>query len=344
MGSLKELLNLAQSQTGYEEKHSAYMLDDFHANAGQRNYTKYSRDVNKWGLMGCQGQPWCATYQFWLEAKVFGVDTALSHFCMDRSNYQGYNCFSIYHAFGRKGRTSDKPGSGCLVIFKHSHIGRVTGIRNGRIYTNEGNTSALYGDSNGGTVKNKDYSVSDSNILGYCLIDYGDSGNTGNTGSWAVTGTSAGKKPDVVKEQDIIKNRVKSYQCWLNTWYCRLLCQYCGGCLEEDGVYGEKTRGASLAVWKDILNRLYGCSLSVDSPDFGEKCRNSAARAVIKNGSTGTLTAIAEGILAAKGFYRENIDAVFGNGMEMAVRSFQKAHGLDTDGIIGKETWRRLLK
>ena len=338
MGSLRELLSLAQSQTSYEEKHSAYMLDDFHANAGSRNYTKYSRDVNNWGLMGCQGQPWCATYQFWLEAKVFGVDTALSHFCMDRSNYQGYNCFSIYHAFGRKGRTSDKPEPGCLVIFKHSHIGRVTGIRSGRIYTNEGNTSALYGDSNGGTVKNKDYAVSDSTIQGYCLIDYGGPGNTENTGNSAVTDTPAHKKPDVVKE------RVKSYQCWLNTWYCKLLCQYCGGCLEEDGVYGEKTRKASLAVWKDILNRLYGCSLSVGSPDFGEKCRNAAARAVIKNGSTGTLPAIAEGILAAKGFYRGNIDAVFGNGMETAVRSFQKAQGLEIDGIIGKETWRRLLK
>ena len=55
MGSLRELLTLAQSQNGYEEKHSAYMLDDFHANAGSRNYTKYSRDVNNWGLMGCQG-------------------------------------------------------------------------------------------------------------------------------------------------------------------------------------------------------------------------------------------------------------------------------------------------
>ena len=52
----------------------------------------------------------------------------------------------------------------------------------------------------------------------------------------------------------------------------------------------------------------------------------------------------AEGILAAKGFYRGNIDAVFGNGMETAVRSYQKAQGLEIDGIIGKETWRRLLK
>lgn len=336
MGSLKELLSLAQSQVGYQEKQNASMLDDFRANAGYRNYTKYSRDVNNWGLMGCQGQPWCATYQFWLEAKVFGVDTALSHFCMSRSNYQGYNCFSIYHAFAGKGRTSDKPEPGCLVIFKHSHIGRVTGIRNGRIYTNEGNTSALYGDSNGGTVRNKDYAVSDSNIQGYCLIDYGTPGSAGNAG--ISPGSDAGRKPDTVKE------RVESYQRCLNTWYPGLLRRCCGGCLEEDGVYGEKTRNASLAVWKDILNRLYGCSLTPGDNVFGEKCREAASGAVVKNGSTGTLPAIAEGILAAKGFYQGNIDAIFGDSMETAVRRFQKAQGLEMDGIIGKETWSRILK
>lgn len=338
MGSLKELLSLAQSQVGYQEKQNASMLDDFRANAGYRNYTKYSRDVNNWGLMGCQGQPWCATYQFWLEAKVFGVETALSHFCMSRSNYQGHNCFSIYHAFAGKGRTSDTPEPGCLVIFKHSHIGRVTGIRNGRIYTNEGNTSALYGDSNGGTVKNKDYAVSDSNIQGYCLIDYGASGSAGNAGTSPDPDGEAGRKPDTVKE------RVESYQRWLNTWYPGLLRRCCGGCLEEDGVYGEKTRNASLAVWKDILNRLYGCSLTPGDNAFGEKCREAASGAVIKNGSTGTLPAIAEGVLAAKGFYQGNIDAIFGNSMETAVRRFQKVQGLETDGIIGKKTWSRILK
>ena len=38
------------------------------------------QEINNWGLDGCQGQPWCATYQFWLEARIFGVETALKHF------------------------------------------------------------------------------------------------------------------------------------------------------------------------------------------------------------------------------------------------------------------------
>ena len=48
------------------------------------------------------------------------------------------------------------------MVFRHSHIGRVTAVRNGYVYTNEGNTSALYGDSNGGTVKTKKYRIGES--------------------------------------------------------------------------------------------------------------------------------------------------------------------------------------
>ena len=47
--------HLAGSVREKSEKHSAYMLDDFHANAGRRNYTKYSRDVNNWGGDGLPG-------------------------------------------------------------------------------------------------------------------------------------------------------------------------------------------------------------------------------------------------------------------------------------------------
>ena len=54
MASLKELLALAKGQAGYQEKASNACLDDFHENAGYRNYTKYSRDVDNWGLEGCQ--------------------------------------------------------------------------------------------------------------------------------------------------------------------------------------------------------------------------------------------------------------------------------------------------
>ena len=60
--------------------------------------------MNNWGLAGCQGQPWCATYQFWLEAMTFGVAEALEHYHMTEDYYRGYNCFATYRAFEQAGR------------------------------------------------------------------------------------------------------------------------------------------------------------------------------------------------------------------------------------------------
>ena len=61
----------------YLEKRSNAYLDDFTRNAGSNNYTKFARDVNRWGQPGCQGQPWCAVYQFWKLVKIFGLKKAL---------------------------------------------------------------------------------------------------------------------------------------------------------------------------------------------------------------------------------------------------------------------------
>lgn len=325
MNGSEKLLELAKAQIGYQEKAGAAGLDDPDANAGQNNYTKYSRDVDSWGLMGCQGQPWCCTYQFWLEAKTFGIEKALEHFCMTRQTYKGYHCFSTYQAFERKGRTSSRPQVGALIVFTYEHIGRVTAVRNGRVYTNEGNTSALYGDRNGGTVKEKSYALNDPNIKGYCLIDY--DGETEVLG--AETGISFGQ--------------IRVFQNWLNTWYGNLLKQECGAVLEADGRFGPRTRQAALVVWKDILNRLYGKKIPLSGERFDEKCKEAAGTALVRYGSKGTLVVLAEGFLAERGIYLGNIDGIFGTGMEEAVRRFQTDHLLETDGVIGRNTWTGLF-
>lgn len=331
MNDLQKLLKLAENEIGYQEKNSNYALDNPDANAGKNNFTKYSRDVNSWGLAGCQGQPWCATYQFWLEAKIFGVNKALEHFCMEAKSYQAYNCFCIYDAFERKGKTCSVPKVGALIVFKNSHIGRVIAVKNGRVFTNEGNTSALYGDSNGGTVKNKDYALNDSNIMGYCWMDYG-----------------ASEVEDYVSDEKITENifydRVECFQHWLNTWYQKVLTQYCEGALEEDGIYGPKTRQAAFAVWKDVINRLYGYTLDMKYRDFDDACKNAAGKVIVRKGDGGTLVAILEGILAAKKFYIGNIDAIFGEGLEMSVRNIQKTSGLQVDGVVGRNTWNEVWK
>ena len=163
---------LMAAQSGYMEKATESMLDDKTANAGSANYTKYARDINVLGQPGCQGQAWCATYQFWIDVKIFGLKTALQHM-----GGGFYNCQSITKHAKSNGTWHSTPKLGALVIFRNgSHVGRVTKVTDTLVYTNEGNTSKTDQDvviANGGMVCDKVYSRNSKNIDGYVWIDYG---------------------------------------------------------------------------------------------------------------------------------------------------------------------------
>ena len=105
----------------YLEKKSNAYLDDFTKNAGDKNYTKFARDVNNWNQPGCQGQPWCAVYQFWKLVKVFGLTKALQ---IMGGGF--YNCQSVTRHAKQKGTWHSTPKKGALIIFRNgSHIGSV---------------------------------------------------------------------------------------------------------------------------------------------------------------------------------------------------------------------------
>ena len=176
MGTLENLIKKALPEEGYIEKRSNKDLDSKTANKGDQNYTKYARDVNTAGLMGCQAQPWCCTFQFWLEMAEFGPEEALEHWNMTRQTYVGYNCFATYNAFKRAGKVGVTPKLGAVVIFDFSHAGRMVNIysKNGQKYWDclEGNTSSNLSDRNGGQVKLKTRPWNDPSVKGFCYIDY----------------------------------------------------------------------------------------------------------------------------------------------------------------------------
>ena len=185
MSKLQEFLNLGDyyaSNGGYLEKKSNAYLDDFKKNAGYNNYTKFARDVNSWGQPGCQGQPWCAEYQFWKLVNVLGITKALQ---IMGGGF--YNCVSITNHAKTNGTWHSKPKVGALVIFHNgSHVGSVQSFDGSRIYTNEGNTSSAAGVvANGGAVRNKSYLISDSSIDGYVWIDWDKTVQE----TWKKTGT-----------------------------------------------------------------------------------------------------------------------------------------------------------
>ena len=51
-----KVIKIAESQIGYLEKASNKNLDDFEANAGRGNYTKYARDFEEFAGENLQGQ------------------------------------------------------------------------------------------------------------------------------------------------------------------------------------------------------------------------------------------------------------------------------------------------
>lgn len=177
---------------GYLEKKSNAYLDDFKKNAGYNNYTKFARDVNSWGQPGCQGQPWCAEYQFWKLAKVLGITKTLQ---IMGGGF--YNCVSITNWAKKNGTWHSTPKDGALVIFRDgSHIGSVRSYSNTYIYTNEGNTSSAAGViANGGSCRNKRYLRSDPVIDGYIWITWGDEKTS--TEIWKATGTAISTVDDL---------------------------------------------------------------------------------------------------------------------------------------------------
>lgn len=63
----------------------------------------------------------------------------------------------------------------------------------------------------------------------------------------------------------------------------------------------------------------------------------------IKQGSRGNITKLLQQKLRDLGYYKGAIDGIFGAQTAAAVKAYQKAKGLTSDGIAGPNTWRKLL-
>ena len=64
---------------------------------------------------------------------------------------------------------------------------------------------------------------------------------------------------------------------------------------------------------------------------------------VIKKGAKGNITKLLQEKLVKLGYSTNGVDGIFGSGTHSAVREFQKTRGLSVDGIVGQNTWRKLL-
>ncbi len=155
-GTRQDLLSIASSQVGYHEKASNANLDDYNANSGSANYTKYARDL---GVQN--GQPWCAYFIWWCMQSA-GVEKA---------NYPsvGYATKNWFSSRGLWHGRDYTPVAGDYIAFGNGpdHCGIVEYVASGKVHTIEGNSSDQ--------VCRREYALGNSYIMGYGTINYKDS-------------------------------------------------------------------------------------------------------------------------------------------------------------------------
>ena len=63
----------------------------------------------------------------------------------------------------------------------------------------------------------------------------------------------------------------------------------------------------------------------------------------LKKGASGNITKLLQEKLVTLGYSTNGVDGIFGSGTYSAIREFQTDKGLSIDGIVGQNTWRKLL-
>ncbi len=335
MSEINKILEIANAEVGYLEKASNNNLDDKTANAGDKNYTKYARDMDALNVYNGpkQGYAWCNVFIDWCFVQVVGIDRA-------RELLIGFSagCTQDYNWFKAKGQTVSSPVKGDLIFFGDlSHIGIVEDVRDGRVYTIEGNTSnAAELIINGGTVAKKSYMLNSKYIYGYARPKYNEEcqNTVENNIEQQITYPllkkgSKGNFVRIVQEKLLQKGYVlpkygvdgdfgseteevvKQLQRDVH--------------IEVDGIVGKNT-------W-DVLNSVFVKPVAV-YPGY-----------LIKKGQQGENVRKVQARLIEKGYSCGNCgaDSIFGRGTYNAVVDFQKANGLSADGIVGPLTWAKLF-
>lgn len=159
--------------------------------------------------------------------------------------------------------------------------------------------------------------------LDYCYTDV-ESSSSKTDGKAAANEDKAGGK--VLSVKDIQKAINKKY----------------GLNIGEDNKFGLETLEAITKALQTELNRQYKAGLKVDGI-FGQD--TSGKLITIKKGDKGNITFLLQALLICRGdsLSPYGADGTFGASTEQKVRSYQKDKGLSVDGIVGVNTWSKLL-
>ena len=163
--AIQQLLDIARSQIGYLEKTSNNQLDDFTANAGANNWTKYARDLSDAGYYNGNknGCAWCDVFCDWCFYILTNKNSVLAQQIQCQTGDCGAGCIFSAQYYRAQGCYSNTPQPGDQIFFGTTgaeyHTGIVEQVSPTQVITIEGNTSEQ--------VARRTYSINDSSINGY---------------------------------------------------------------------------------------------------------------------------------------------------------------------------------
>ncbi|MCL1473910.1 peptidoglycan-binding domain-containing protein [Argonema antarcticum] len=96
----------------------------------------------------------------------------------------------------------------------------------------------------------------------------------------------------------------------------------------------------SLLSWQQIQPAL---SQGVSRLESEVKGPQSLVRPILKSGSQGVAVSELQAALKLLGYYSGSVDGTYSESTAIAVSRFQRAAGLNVDGIVGTATWERLF-
>jgi peptidoglycan hydrolase-like protein with peptidoglycan-binding domain len=348
------ILSVAQSQIGIKESPSG------------SNRVKYSSWYN---LVG----PWCDMFVSWCAAQA-GVANVVGKFAYCPSHVNYFKAKGWWHG------PEYQPQPGDIIFFGRRGVACHVGIverRNGSssVTTIEGNTSVSNSD-NGGCVMRRVRTYGNPygswGILGFAHPPYENgNGDTSSANNSARTWLQKGDKGAAVKDLQT-KLIALGYSCgkcgadgdFGSGTEAAVISFQKKNCLAADGQAGVNTmaklnalyasRGSSTA--KSTLSKYDSWVASLQKEcnrqGFSHQTVDGIAGPntlkgcpIVKKGAKGNITRLLQQRLIAWGYPcgRSGADGDFGSGTRNAVIAFQKSRFLSPDGIVGTNTWRKLL-
>lgn len=160
-----DVVAIALSQLGYHEGDRDADMDGWNL-SGTNNYVEYNRLFCK--LEGIWGYAWCAAFVSWCQYQA-GIPAAID--CSEVSCPRMINEILKPQGLYVTRDSGYVPLTGDLIYFKSStsnaistHVGLVVGVKDGYVYTVEGNASEC--------VSRHKYAIDDTYIVGYGVLKY----------------------------------------------------------------------------------------------------------------------------------------------------------------------------